>query len=85
MPFDPEPGGSPQYIGLVAAREIASGEAEVIQGIQEVGLADAIIAADADDPFIEAEGGLRIVLEADKRYLFYPEQKVKLAVKYYLS
>jgi hypothetical protein len=70
MPLDTEAGVAFTDILLVGFGEIALGEAEVIDRIEQVGLADAIIATNADDPVLELEGGLGIILELDERYLF---------------
>jgi hypothetical protein len=66
MPFDPEAGGAFLYVLLVAAREIAFGKTEVIEGVEQVGLAHTVVATDADNSFSEPEGRLAVVLELKK-------------------
>jgi carboxypeptidase Q len=85
MPFYPEPGAAPVYILLVGPREITPGKAEVINSIQQIGLANTVIAANAYDPFPEPEGRLLVVFELKKRQLLNTEQWKNLPAKYYLS
>jgi hypothetical protein len=66
MPFDAKTRSAPEHIRRVAARKIASCKTQIIQGIEQIGFANAVIAANADDPFIKAECGLWVVLKAYK-------------------
>jgi hypothetical protein len=75
MPFDAEAGRAPVYALLVGPGKIALGKTEVIQCIQQVGLADAVVAANADDPFLKPEKGLGVVLELYDGYILYAEQR----------
>ena len=56
-------------VQMILAGKIAFGETEVVDGIQEVGLSDAVAPADTHNPFREAERGLPVVLELHQRYL----------------
>lgn len=51
------------YAELVLPGKIALSKAKVIDGIQQIGLANAIAAADAYDPLGKVEGGLFVVFE----------------------
>jgi len=51
MAFDSETGGAVQDILAVATGKIAFGETAVINGIEQVGFANAVRAANANDPF----------------------------------
>jgi hypothetical protein len=51
------------HILLVGFGEVAFSKAQVIDRIQQVGLANAIIAANSHDPFPELEIRLFIILE----------------------
>lgn len=86
MAFNAKAGCALVYILLIGAAKIAFGEAEVIECIQQVSLADTIISTDTDDPFVEPKGSLAVVLELNDRYVFYAEQRqMNSAAKYYLS
>jgi hypothetical protein len=63
MPVDPEADASFKHILLIGFGEIAFCKAQVIDRIQQVGLANPIIAANSHDPFPELEISLFIVLE----------------------
>jgi hypothetical protein len=54
---------------LILPGEIAFGKAEVVDGVKQIGLPDAITAANAYDPFPKAKSGLFIVLKLHQRYL----------------
>jgi hypothetical protein len=60
---------------LIGAGKIAFGETQIIQGIQQVGFADPIIPANADDPFLKGKGCPGIVLELEEGYILYTEQR----------
>ena len=47
---------------LIGFGKIAAGETEIIDRIQEIGLAHAVITANAHDPFPELEGVLAVIL-----------------------
>ena len=66
MAFYAEAGGSFLDILLIAAGEIAFGKTEIVDGIEQVCLAYAIVSANAHDPLPELEGSLAIVLELKK-------------------
>ena len=51
------------YTKLVLARKIALGKAQVIDGVEQIGLSNAIAASDAYDPLVKLEGGLFVVFE----------------------
>jgi hypothetical protein len=55
-------------IHLVLPCEVAFCEAEVMDGVEQVGLAYAVPAADANDPFGERKLLLHVVLELEDRY-----------------
>ena len=74
MTFDPEACGATKHIRLIAACEITAGKTEIVEGVQQIGLSDAVITADADDPLVKAERGFPVVLKTHERYLFYPQQ-----------
>jgi hypothetical protein len=57
------------YILLVGPAKVTLSETEIIQGVQQISLAHAIIAANANDPFPEPESGLGVVLELEEGYL----------------
>jgi hypothetical protein len=78
--FDAEARGAFEDIGLVAAGEIALGETQVIEGVQQVSLADAVIATDTHDPLMKAEPGLFIIFELNECYFFYPKQGSQIRV-----
>jgi hypothetical protein len=67
--IDTEPSFQPEsfmpFLGYqgILPRKIAFGEAEIVDGIQQVGLANAVTPADTHDPFIETEFPRKIVLE----------------------
>jgi hypothetical protein len=63
MTFQPEPGSPLIHILLVGPRKITLGKTKIVDGIQQVGLADSIVAANADDPLGESEGSLPVILE----------------------
>jgi len=54
------------YVELVLPGEIALGKAQVVDGVEQIGLSNAIAAADANNPFVESEGGLFVVFELDQ-------------------
>ena len=70
MPFYAEAGTSFEYILLVGFGEITFREAEIINRIQQVGLANAIVTANAYNPFPELEICLFVIFELYERYLF---------------
>ena len=55
------------YQAIVAGK-IAFGEAEIVNGIQQVCFAYAIAAANADYPFRKNELPVKIIFELKKRY-----------------
>jgi hypothetical protein len=55
-------------LGLVAA-ELAFSEAEIVNGVQQVGFAAAVAPGDANDAPAETVSPVRIVLELGKRYV----------------
>jgi len=63
MAFDAEAGRSFQYILLIAPGKIRFGKTEIIDGVEQIGLAHSIISADAYDPIREPESILAVVLE----------------------
>jgi hypothetical protein len=65
MSFDAETGSAFLNVLLVAACEITFGETKIIEGIEQVGLAHAIVATDAYDPFRELKRSLAVVLELE--------------------
>ena len=70
MAFDPEARRPLLDILLVAAGEIAFGETKIIDGVEQVGLTNAIVATETHDPFRKPEGCLAVVLELKQRYIF---------------
>jgi len=48
---------------LVGPGKITLGKTKIVEGIQQVGLADTIVAANANDPLGESEGSLPVILE----------------------
>jgi hypothetical protein len=75
MPLYAEAGRTPVYALLVGPAKIALGKTEVIQGVEQVGFAGPVVAANADDPFPEPERGLGIILELYDGYVLYAEQR----------
>ena len=75
LPITHQQAIQPETIGLVpgilplVAAEIALGEAEVVNGVQQVGLAAAIPARNAYNAPVKTEGPVRIVLELGERYV----------------
>jgi hypothetical protein len=65
----------------VATGKIAFGEATVINGIQQIGFANTILAANTDDPVCELERRLPVILELQKRYVVDTEQELFLVCK----
>jgi hypothetical protein len=63
MTLYPEASRAISYILLIGFSKIAFCDAEIINGIQQIGLTDPIIAADSYDPFPEFESGLSVILE----------------------
>ena len=74
MALDPKAACAVANVLLVGFGKIAFCDAEVIDGVQQVGLADPIIAADSYDPFLEFESGLSVILELHQRYVFQSKQ-----------
>jgi len=68
MTFDPETGSAMQDILAVAAGKIAFGKAAVIYGIEQVGFANAVWAADANNPFGKRKLHLPVIFELGERY-----------------
>jgi hypothetical protein len=60
---------------LIGAGKIAFGETQIIQSIQQIGLADPIIPANTDDPFLKRKGRPGIVLKLEEGYILYAEQR----------
>jgi hypothetical protein len=69
--FDAEAGCAFLHVGLVAPGEIASGETQIVQRVEQVRFAYAVVATDTHDPLVKAEAGLFIVLELNERYFIY--------------
>ena len=63
MALDPEALGAGGHVLTVGFGKIAAGKAEIINSIQQVGLAHAIGAANAYNALSEAEPGLRVVFK----------------------
>ena len=63
MTFIPEPLMSMKNIELILPSEVALGETEIVNGIQQVGFSDTVAPRDADDPFGKTELLLEIILE----------------------
>jgi hypothetical protein len=61
--FYPEPAGAVQDILAVAPGKITFGKAAVINGIQQVGFANAIGAANAHDPLAERKWRLPVIFK----------------------
>jgi len=59
------PGG---HVLAIGAGKIAAGKAEVVDGVQQVGLADPIRPANTDDALAEFEACLVVVFEIGERY-----------------
>jgi len=68
MSLHPESCLSLQYILAVAAGKIALGKAAVIDGIQQVGLANTILPAYTYDAAGEIKPGILVILEMGERY-----------------
>lgn len=69
MTFDPEAGTPMMHIPLIGSGKIAPGKGKIVDGIQQIGLAYAIITANPHYPFPELKGGLAVILELDERYI----------------
>jgi hypothetical protein len=48
--------------------KIAFCETQIIDCVQQIGLANAVAAANANNPFIETEGCMGIIFKLDERY-----------------
>ena len=66
MTLDTESLGAGGHVLTVGFGKITAGEAEIVNGIQQVRFAHAIRAAYADNAVSEAEPGVFIVLEVEK-------------------
>ena len=51
---------------LILAREIAFGKAEIMNSIEQIGLANAIAAGDSDNPLGEGKLRMKVVFELKK-------------------
>jgi len=63
LTLNAEASGAFVYIELVLSGKIAFGKAQVINGVEQIGLPNAIATADAYDPLVKLEGGLFVVFE----------------------
>lgn len=61
--FQPEPVGLVLGILAFAGRKVTPGEAEVVDGVEEVGLPGAVAAGNAYDPLVEPEVAPRVVFK----------------------
>lgn len=66
LPVQPESVGLVLGILPLVAAKVAFGEAQVINGIQQVGFAAAITAGNTHNALFKGIGGMRIVLELGK-------------------
>lgn len=64
--FEPETVGLVLGILAFAAGKIAAGKAEIVDGVEQIGLAGAVPAGDAYDPVLEGKGLLRVIFELDE-------------------
>ena len=63
MTLQPEAGSAPVDGLWIGTGEITFGETQIIKRIQQVGLADTVVPANADDPLGKRKAGFRIVLK----------------------
>ena len=70
MSFQPEALAAVMNIYRVCSQKITFGKAEVMNGIQQIGFANSIASANANDAFIKLIGILRVIFELIKRYIF---------------
>ena len=75
MAVDSEEVGAEAYVLAVGGVEIAFAEGEVVDGIEEVGLASAVVADEAVDVAAEPDVGLGVILEVGE---YQPVQYHKL-------
>jgi hypothetical protein len=75
MPFQPEPPRTAMHALLVGTGKITFGETQVVQGIKQIGLADSIVPANADDPFLKRKGHPGIIFKLEEGYVLYAEQR----------
>ena len=76
MSLQPKTRRPPEHALLIGAGKITFGETQIIQGIQQVGLANPIIPANADDPLLKGKGRPGIVLKLKDGYILYAEQRL---------
>ena len=69
MSFDPEAGAAVLYVPRIRFGKIAPGKTKIIDGIQQVGLAHAVVTANSYDALPELEGFLAVILELYERYI----------------
>ena len=63
LTFNPESIGPVEHILTVGTGEIAFCETEIIDRVQEIGLADTVLSANTSDPGIEIKPRLPVVLK----------------------
>ena len=68
MPLQPKPLAALVYVHGVGAGKIAFGKAEIMDGVEQIGFAYAVTAANAHDAFCKMELLVKIVLELKNRY-----------------
>jgi hypothetical protein len=68
MTFHPEAFMTMMNIQLILTGKITFGEAEVMDGIQQIGFTNSITAADTNNAFGELKLLVKIVLELKQRY-----------------
>jgi hypothetical protein len=76
MTFNPEALVSMQNIRAILAGKITAGETEVIDGVQQIGLAHAIAATDTHDPLGKPELTGKIIFKLKDRYGIYGKTQV---------
>lgn len=59
---------------LVGLGEVAAGKAQVVNGVQQVCFADAILAANPDDALTQVKLLVQVIFELDNRYVFQVNQ-----------
>ena len=68
MPLDAETRHTLQHILAIAAGKIALGKAAIVDGVQQVGLSNAILSADAHNAAGKIKPGILVILEMGERY-----------------
>lgn len=69
MPLYAKPVGVVQHVLAIAAGKIAFGETTIINSVEQVGFAHAILSANAYDPFSKWKVAGLVVLELGERYV----------------